>query len=285
MNSDEKKEMVLEIFFLTASTFLFLYFFSKTGISFDYSFDLTKMQELASTELVKNLAASVFFISFSIFLINYFARGIVKKERAVTITLSILTASLLFYYFNGLTEVGIAMILFYWIGLMFISVKTHKKPKNVWEKIGIGWSHSKNITLALAIGGLVVGLYFTNVNLSEYQNLVKESIITVSVEASQQFMPEGYELDSSIASTQRALFASLIEDMPLFQSFLDSLPLLTGLMLASIIYTIGNMTIPFITSFLCLFLKTEKEPEVKLKHRKGLFDNVPVEEEEERQEQ
>ena len=281
MNADEKKQVAFEIFLLAGSALAFLYFFSKTGISFDYSFDLSKTQDLMNIEIIKNLAISVFFISLSIFFINYFAKGIVKKERALTTTLSILIAAGFFHYFHGLTEISATMLFFYWLGFMFISLKTHKKPKNAWEKIGIGWAHSKNIILALAIGGLVTGMYFTNLNLNEYQNIVKESIVTVAIEASEQFMPEGYELDKSIAITQRSLFTNLIEDMPLFQSFLNTLPILTGLMLASIIYTVGNMTIPFITAFLCLFLKTEKEPEVKLKQKKGLFDNVPIEEEKE----
>jgi|GEM_PF-4509123 len=281
MDKEEVKKGIIEVFLLTLSTILFLYFYSRTGIDFNYAFDLSKTQNLMNIEIIKNLLISLFFLSFNIFLINYFARGIVKKERAINITLSAILSLLIWFFSFGFSKIALSVFIFYWLAFLFISLKTHKKPKNAWEKIGIGWSHGKTIVLILAIGGFIVSMYFTNINLTEYQGVIKESMIDVALTASEQFMPSGMNLTSEMVGNSKNLFSSLVEQMPAFQSFLDALPLLTGLMVGSIILFIGDITVPFISSFLCLFLRTEKEPRVKLKVKKGLFDSVPIEDEEE----
>ena len=281
MEKKEAKKIITEVSLLTASTLLFLYFYSKAGLDFNYAFDLSKTQNLMNIEIIKNLIISLFFISFTIFLINYFAKGIVKKERAISITLSaIISLAIWLFYFN-FSKIALSMFIFYWLALLFISLKTHKKPKNAWEKIGIGWSHAKNIVLILAIGSFITSMYFTNLNLEEYQSTIKNSMINVALTASQQFMPEG--TNQSLIGNSKNLFSDLIEQMPAFKSFLSALPLLTGLMIGSIVLFIGNITIPPITAFLCLFLKIEKKPVIKLRQKKGLFDSVPLENQEEKE--
>ena len=285
MNSREIKKEVIETIIITLLTVLAIYFFKNTGINFNYSFDFSKARDLMNISILENLALSLVLISLTIFSINYFARGEIKKERAGVITISLFLSSLICFFWLGLSSIALSMIGFYWISLFILSLKTHKKPKNAFEKMGVGWSHAKLVVLILAIGGFIIGLYFTNQNLPAYQETVKNSVVSISLSASKQFMPSGESLTPQMIENSKQLFNNLIQQMPLFQSFLGMLPLITGIMLGSIILFIGDITLPIITAIICLFLRTEKEPKVELKAKKGLFDNVPLEEEQEKQQQ
>ncbi len=285
MDSNEAKKWITETALISLFTILAIYFFKNTGINFNYSIDITKAQNLIDINVIENLALSLLFISLTIFSINYFAKGEVKKERAGIVTLSLIIAGLICFFWTGLSKIALSMLAFYWISLVIISLKTHKKPKNAFEKIGIGWSHAKLVVLILAIGGFIIGLYSTNQNLPTYQEQVKNSIVQISMKASEQFMPKGENISPQMIENTKQVFNNLIEQMPAFQSFMKALPLITGTIIGSVILFIGDITLPIITAILCLFLKTEKEPEVKLKEKKGLFDDVPIKEEQEKRQQ
>lgn len=261
MKKEEIKKIAISTIIFSILTSLFFYFYVRTGISFEAGFDVSKSMGIVNLRSVTNLAISAVFFSATLFSIIFFSRENTKKERAIIAIVGTLIAILVSLRYFTDPSIFIFMSFFYMLAFALISLKTHVKPKGVFQKLNIGWGSAKNIIFILAIGGFITGLTFTYSNLEEYQDLVKTSIIEMSLKGSEGLLPDGMELNEAAMEQSKAVMASMLENLAFFKTFLNNLPIIIGIITGGSILFIGGLIVPPITAFFCLFLRTEKEQE------------------------
>lgn len=164
----------------TLFSIFWVYLFSQTGIGFTDTLNPGFIFELLKAETVLFLILIAFVLAVSIFILVYFSRYLEKEIMAgIVVGGSILTIIAGTFWFTNIMVFSFIMV-FYMIGCLFLVRTVPEIEETKFSKIKIGWKSSRKILFSMGLGGFLAGLIFVYVDLTEYQQNVKDSLLNAT---------------------------------------------------------------------------------------------------------
>lgn len=243
------KKLLISMPLMAILTTTIFYLFPKTGITILSMFSISTMLGLLNINSIVWLFITIVLISVSAIITIIFSKSLQKTEMIIIEIISCVIAGVITYFFST-NRIGLAiMLVFYTLGLVFITLTTEREIKGFFSKIRIGWGAGKKITYALMIGSLIASIITVNTNIVIYKNAFTGSIMNVAEES----------IGIGLTEEQETAMTVLIESMPIIKSFLSNIQYIAGITALFTVLIIGELTIMPMTSFLAIFLRKENK--------------------------
>ena len=144
-----------------------------------------KTIELINQKTILMLLGSGIFLALGITTVTAAKIKTEMKKRTIAVSIGIIIAALVALQWYSNKQAFMIMVLFQIIGFAFASVTKRELFTNLTAKMKSGYSDSKKVMYLLSLGGLITGIIVTANNQSYYEDLAKQSLADLTVQAAE----------------------------------------------------------------------------------------------------
>ena len=165
---------------LAALNALWLFMYSRMGIEFDTFFDFGAAFGLVDATTIFVAGFIGMLLSAAILALLYISRSLPRNEAVTAALLGTGVSAIAGAFFFGSRTIFLVMMAFYVAGSAYMASTPEPELKGIISKMRTAWNAQRKVMFVVALGGLFVGVVFTQANLPQYQEQVKSSLLNMT---------------------------------------------------------------------------------------------------------